>query len=79
MKNEFLCLIVSMEANHSTTVRRAETKAAFAERWSISLRHLSNLIDAGVVPVVRMGRKCVRVPVKEADAALLKYQTGGKA
>lgn len=46
----------------------------FAHRWSISQRFAWHLVDEGVIPVVRLGRKCVRVPVPEADEALLKYQ-----
>jgi len=55
------------------------TKAEACTRYSLSLRYLSELIDAQVIPVIRLGRKCVRIPVKAADEKLLSYQIGGAA
>jgi hypothetical protein len=49
----------------------------FANRWSICLRALDNLTAAGIVPTVRLGSRCVRIPLEEADAALMAYKTGG--
>lgn len=53
------------------------TKKQAADRYSISLRFLSELIDAGVIPSIRLARKCVRVPVDAADKAIMHYRTGG--
>jgi hypothetical protein len=57
----------------------AMRRADFAKRWSICLRALDHLVTAGIVPTVKLGKRCVRIPVEQADAALMAYQTGGKA
>ena len=51
----------------------------FAKRWSICLRTLDELVTAGIVPTIKLGRRCVRIPLDKADAALMAYTTGGKA
>lgn len=53
------------------------TKPEAAQRYAMSLRFLSELIEAGVIPSIKFARKCVRVPIAEADAAVLAYKTGG--
>lgn len=54
---------------------RALTRKSFAARWEISERFVNNLIHDGILPVVKLGRKCVRIPTEEGDTALLRYQT----
>ena len=57
---------------------RALTRKSFAERWEISERFVNILIRDGILPVVKLGRKCVRVPINEGDAALLEFKTIAK-
>ena len=52
------------------------TREIAAKRYAISLRHLINLIDGGVIPVVRLGR-AVRIPVAKADRVIESLVTGG--
>ena len=53
------------------------TRAQIAERYSISKRHLDYLIRDGVIPSVRLGKRCLRIPIAKADAYLESLQTGG--
>ena len=53
------------------------TRAQIAERYSISKRHLDYLIKDGVIPSVRLGKRCLRIPIAQADAYLESLQTGG--
>ncbi len=50
----------------------------FAIRWSICLRTLDDLVTAGIVPTIKLGKRCVRIPVEPADAALMAYMANGK-
>ena len=50
----------------------------FALRWSICLRTLDDLVTAGIVPTIKLGKRCVRIPVETADAALMAYIANGK-
>jgi excisionase family DNA binding protein len=52
------------------------TRAQIAARYSISLRHLDYLIKDGIIPSVRLGKRCLRIPVSEADAYVKSLQTG---
>ena len=52
-----------------------ETYAQFAARVSISKRFLQELCANGVIPTVKLGRRCVRVPVKRALEILRKLET----
>lgn len=60
--------------NQVVALRRKD----FAKRWSICLRTLDDLVTAGIVPTIKLGKRCVRIPLKKADAALMAYTTGGK-
>ena len=53
------------------------TRAQIAERYAISKRHLDYLIRDGVIPSVRLGKRCLRIPIAKADAYLESLQTGG--
>lgn len=66
------------EKSETETEVVAIKRAEFAKRWSMCLRQLDHLVEAGIVPTIKLGRRMVRVPVKQADAALMAYQTGGK-
>lgn len=61
------------QAIESVAMKRPE----FAARWQISLRQLDLLIEAGICPRIKLGRRLVRIPVEKADAALMSYCTGG--
>lgn len=50
----------------------------FCTRWSICLRTLDDLVTAGIVPTIKLGKRCVRIPVEPADAALMAYMANGK-
>jgi hypothetical protein len=53
------------------------TKAEACTRYSLSLRFLSELIEDQVLPSIKLARKCVRIPIKEADQAIHRYMKGG--
>ena len=53
------------------------TRAQIAERYAISKRHLDYLIRDGVIPSVRLGKRCLRIPIAQADAHLESLQSGG--
>lgn len=54
----------------------AITRQAYAARWSMSNRHLVDLIDEGIIPEVSMGKRFRHIPVALADQAMLRYLTG---
>ncbi|MGE9296336.1 MAG: hypothetical protein ACQKBV_08645 [Puniceicoccales bacterium] len=60
-----------------TKNKRFVTKRTFAEAGEFSLRYVDQLVDDGVVPSIKLGRRCVRIPVPEAWNALMTYKTGG--
>ena len=53
------------------------SRVAAAKRYAISTRSLDRLISEGAVPVVRLSKRCVRVPVAEADEFFRRLVTGG--
>ena len=53
------------------------TRAQMAARYSISPRYLDYLIKDGIIPSVRLGKRCIRIPVSQADAYLKSLQIGG--
>ena len=61
-----------------TCERIAMTRKSFAERWELSERHVNKLAYDGVIPVIKLGRRCSRIPIAEADAALMAFMKGGK-
>ena len=59
------------------TVPIYATRDQIAERYVISKRKLDYLIQEGVIPSVRLGKRCLRIPIAQADACLESLQTGG--
>jgi excisionase family DNA binding protein len=55
------------------------TRREIALRYGISLRHLDYLIRDGIIPSVRLGKRCLRIPVEAADKVVRDLQTGGLA
>lgn len=53
------------------------TRAQAAERYAFSINSIDNLIREGVIPVIRFSKKCTRIPVERADAAIESLTTGG--
>jgi len=53
------------------------TREQACKRYAISPRFLSDLQSEGVLPVVKLSRKCVRFPVEACDRAIEKLTTGG--
>ncbi len=53
------------------------TRAQIAARYSISARHLDYLIKEGIIPSIRLGKRCIRIPVSQSDAYLKSLQIGG--
>jgi excisionase family DNA binding protein len=49
----------------------------YARHINCSVRNLYRLIERGVVPSIKLGYKCVRIPVAKADAHLDSLATGG--
>ncbi|MGE9296580.1 MAG: hypothetical protein ACQKBV_09865 [Puniceicoccales bacterium] len=62
---------------HEIENKRFVTKQSFADAGDFSLRYVDELIKGGVIPAVKLGRRCVRIPVPEAWTALMAYKTGG--
>jgi hypothetical protein len=54
------------------------TRAQIAARYYISLRHLDYLIEDGIIPTVRLGKRCIRIPLDKADASLESLIIGGR-
>jgi hypothetical protein len=48
---------------------------SLARRYEVSARQIQLWTTNGLLPVVKLGRRCVRYPVAECDAALAKFQT----
>ena len=75
-------MIATKNTEEETTDRketnaRALTAQAFANRYSLSLRFVRELCAEGILPQIKLGSRCVRIPLEEADAALMAYKTGG--
>lgn len=67
-----------MFTNENELERRAITKQRFADRWDVTERYIEILIKDNVLPVVKLGKRCVRVPVVEGDAALMRYMQNAR-
>ena len=69
-----------MKTPHTNQERQAVLLTAdeIAARYSISLREVRRLTANGFLPTVRLGRRCVRIPVEAADRAMLELATGGE-
>ena len=48
-----------------------------AARYGLGLRTLDRFLAEGVIPSVRLGRRCCRIPREAADAFFRKLTTGG--
>jgi len=55
------------------------TKQEAAKRYGLCLRYVSILIEQGILPSVKLGRRCVRLPVEKCDKALESLEVGGRA
>lgn len=55
------------------------TREQACRRYALSLRKFDQLVQAGVVPAIRIGRRGIRIPVQKADEAFLALSVGGKA
>jgi hypothetical protein len=53
------------------------TRHEYAARVSFSLRKLDMLIAAGIVPAIKFSAKCTRIPIAEADRAIMSLVEGG--
>jgi len=51
------------------------TTDSLARRYEVSARQIQLWTTNGLLPVVKLGRRCVRYPITECDAALAKFQT----
>ena len=51
---------------------RAVTREVFAQRWDVSPRYVSELISDKILPSVKMGRRCLRIPIPEGDDTLIR-------
>lgn len=70
---------MTTNTNEKESKRKLITRADAAQRYSFSLRHIDNLICAGLIPTVKLSKKCVRIPVDQADAAFDQLVTGGRS
>jgi hypothetical protein len=64
--------------NTKENSRRMITRHAAVERYSLCLRSIDSLLAEGVLPSIRLSKRCLRIPLPEADEALLKFRTGGQ-
>ena len=60
------------------TDKKLITRQQATKRYAVSLRHLDGLICAGVIPSVRLGKRCIRIPVEKADASIESLTIGGR-
>ncbi len=63
--------------------KKLVTTDALARRYDVSARQIQLWTTNGLLPVVKLGRRCVRYPVTECDAVIEKFKTraaclGGK-
>ena len=56
---------------------RGISQKGFAARYQISPRYVASMIADGTLPVMRLGRKCVRIKLPEADEVFEELLTGG--
>jgi excisionase family DNA binding protein len=49
------------------------TRVELATRYRVGLRTLDRWLSEGRLPKVRLGKRCVRLPIAECDAALQKF------
>lgn len=52
-------------------------RRAAAVRYSLSLRTVDTLLTDGILPRVKLSKRCTRIPVAEADAMIMNLKTGG--
>ena len=54
------------------------TRDQAAKRYAVSLRQIASMLAGGVLPRVKLGRKCIRIPIQEADTTMRRLVTGGE-
>lgn len=65
-----------MKAQETTTAAQVparetyENYSQYAERLGVSTKHIQRLVASGDLPVLRLGKRCIRIPVTAADARL---------
>lgn len=52
-------------------------RAQAAKRYGVSIRKLDYLIEDGIIPAARLGKRCLRIPVHRADEVIARLVTGG--
>jgi len=57
----------------ATNPSRKVTRAELAVILNVSERYIDNLVSRHVIPVLRLGRRCVRFDVPQVEEALSKY------
>ena len=57
--------------NDNTSLRELETKEQCMARFQIGKHVFKQLVDDGVIPIIELGYKTKRVPVKEATRRML--------
>lgn len=55
--------------------KKLVTTNTLARRYELSPRQIQLMTSNGLLPVVKLGRRCTRYPITECDAALAKFQT----
>lgn len=63
-----------MNIRHSKQEADYCTYAEFAKRISCSKRYVAELAAQGVLPTVKLGRRCVRIPVQRALDVMRKLE-----
>jgi len=56
---------------------RLITRQQAGTRYCFSIRKIDDLISAGVLPAIKLSKKCVRIPVAQADEAFDRLTVGG--
>lgn len=54
--------------------RKFITRAEASVRYHLSIRKIDSMIEAGTLPAARISRRCIRIPVQKADAAILRKE-----
>jgi hypothetical protein len=63
--------------NNNTYPRELETKEQCMARFQIGKHVFKQLVEDGVIPIIELGYKTKRVPVKEATRRMLALSNRG--
>lgn len=59
------------------TTRKYMTRQEASDRYHLSIRKIDLLIEAGTLPAAHISKRCIRIPIEKADAAIDALGNGG--